>query len=108
MIGVLALVLMLLAGNLWADSVLEVEANSAELGSAVSLGQVQVASIGVVKLEASRKDRQLTMRAIGPGGEVIGHLETTVGFAESQIYVQTPEGLAKIIVHWGRAEESAQ
>ena len=87
-----------------ADPVLEVGLDAAELGPSAELGEVQVDGVGKVRLEARRQDQQLTVRALDPDDKVIGRLTTTVGLSESKIYVNTPEGLQKITVLWGRTE----
>ena len=97
----LLMTLLLLAASVAADPVLEVAKKSVELGQVEQLGVVEVDGVGSVHLSARRNDMQVVIKASGPGQELLGRAETTIGLAETPVYIRTPDGLRKITVVWG-------
>ncbi len=99
---ILMLVSMLLVcGSVMAELVLNVAMHSKELEKTTELGEVSIEGVGKVKLTARRNNAQVVIQAAGPGQELLGRAETTIGLAETPVYVRTPGGLKKITVVWG-------
>ncbi|MBW1818286.1 MAG: hypothetical protein JRJ60_14150, partial [Deltaproteobacteria bacterium] len=90
---VLLIGLLLMMSSVMADPVLKVAMHSLELDEITELGEVDVDGVGRVKLTASRNNKQVVIKAAGPGQELLGRAETTVGLAETPVYVRTPDGL---------------
>jgi hypothetical protein len=88
-----------------AEPVLNFAKYSADLGSVTVLGKVDVDGLGEVQLTAKRNNSQVVIQAEGPGKEILGRAETTVGLAETPVYIRTPTGLSKLTVYWGVADK---
>lgn len=93
--------LLIVWGSAMADPVLNVAMHSKELDKITELGQVNIEGLGKVQLTASRNNAQVVVKATGPGQDVLGRAETTIGLTETPVYVRTPGGLRKITVIWG-------
>ena len=104
-IAVVLLGLLSAWGSVLAEPVLNVAKHSADLGSVTVLGNVDVEGLGKVHLTAKRNNSQLVIQAEGPGKEIVGRAETTVGLADTPVYIRTPDGLSKLTVHWGVTEK---
>jgi len=93
--------LLMVWGSALAEPVLKVAMQSMQLEKATELGVVEVEGVGRVQLTAQRNNGQVVIRAAGPGQELLGRAEATIGLAETPVYVRTPGGLRKITVVWG-------
>ncbi|GEM_PF-6567308 len=100
--SVLLISLLLMMGSAIAEPVLKVAMQSIELDKVTELGEIKIEGVGKVQLTASRNEAQVVIRAVGQGQELLGRAETTVGLAETPVYVRTPDGLRKITIVWGR------
>ncbi len=93
--------LLLVWGSVMAEPVLNVAMHSKELEKTTELGVVSIEGVGKVKLTARRNNAQVVVQAAGPGQELLGRAETTIGLTETPVYVRTPTGLSKITIVWG-------
>ena len=98
---VLFLGLLLMISSVMAEPVLKVAMHSIDLEQVTELGEIEIEGVGRVQLTAHRSNKQVVVKASGPGRELLGRAETTVGLAETPVYVRTPDGLRKITVVWG-------
>ncbi len=98
---VLFICLILMMNSVMAEPMLKVAMHSIELEEITELGEIEVEGVGKVKLTARRTNAQIVVKASGPGQNLLGRAETTIGLAETPIYVRTPDGLMKITVVWG-------
>ena len=87
--------------SVMAEPVLKVAMHSIDLDEVTELGEVDVEGVGKVRLTASRNNKQVVVKVAGPGKELLGRAETTVGLAETPVYVRTADGLRKITIVWG-------
>ena len=93
--------LLLMMNSAMAEPVLKVTMQSIDLQKVTELGEIEIEGVGRVQLTAHRSNKQVVVKVSGPGRELLGRAETTVGLAETPVYVRTPHGLRKIIVVWG-------
>ena len=93
--------LLLISGSVMAEPVLNVVMHSKELEKTTELGEVNIEGVGKVQLTARRNNMQVVVQAKGPGQELLGRAETTIGLAETPVYVRTTTGLRKVTVVWG-------
>ena len=93
--------LLIVWGSVMAEPVLKVSMDSIDLEKVTELGEIEIEGVGRVQLTAHRSNKQVVVKASDPGRELIGRAETTVGLAETPVYVRTPDGLRKITVVWG-------
>ena len=99
---IMILISMLLVwGSVMAEPVLNVSMHSKELENTTELGEVSIEGVGKVQLTARRNNTQVVVQAKGPGQELLGRAETTIGLAETPVYVRTTTGLRKVTVVWG-------
>ena len=100
--------LLMVWGSALAGPVLRVPMQSIDLEKVTVLGEIDIEGVGRVQLTASRTNTQVLIRAAGPGQELLGRAEATVGLAETPVYIRTPDGLRKITVVWGVGNEAGQ
>jgi len=100
--------LLTVCGSAMAEPVLKVAMQSIELEQFTELGEIEIEGVGKVQLTARRNDMQVEVKAAGPGKELLGRAETTVGLSETPVYIRTPDGLRKITVVWGAENETGQ
>jgi hypothetical protein len=81
-----------IAGDLLVDVVVPIDAASAVAG------QTEITGIGEVTFVAEARGNRLVIRALNPQRIVIGRAEVTRGLQEAPLYVNTPDGLQKIIL----------
>ena len=98
--------LLLMMSSVMADPVLNVAMQSIDLEKVTELGEIEIEGVGRVQLTAHRSNKQVVVKASGPGRELIGRAETTVGLVETPVYVRTPDGLRKITVVWGANKDN--
>lgn len=104
-IAVVLLGLLSAWGSVLAEPVLNVAKHSVDLDSVTVLGKVDVEGLGKVQLTAKRNKSQLVIQAESPGKDIVGRAETTVGLAETPVYIRTPDGLSKLTVYWGVSDK---
>lgn len=93
--------LLIVWGSVMAEPVLKVSMDSIDLEKVTELGEIEIEGVGRVQLTARRTNKQVVVKVAGPGQELLGRAETTVGLAETPVYVRTTGGLRKITVVWG-------
>lgn len=59
-----------------------------------------VSGVGEVNVAVRRDGVALVLKAIGPKGRVLGEAHSFIGLHESEVYVQTPSGLERIVIRW--------
>jgi hypothetical protein len=67
---------------------------------AAQIGKLAVAGAGRVIFFATREQNRLVLKAVGADGSQIGRAESLVGIGDTPIYIRSPKGLYKILVHW--------
>ena len=65
-----------------------------------TVAQVQVEKLGEVHLSAERIGTRLKVQAASASGAVVGRADTVVGLSETPLFVQTPDGMVRIVIHW--------
>lgn len=68
--------------------------------AAAVIGKLKVAGTGRVTFFASRQQSRLMLKAVGAGRAPLGSAESTVGLGDTPIYIKTPKGLFKVLIHW--------
>ena len=92
---------LLASGKVMAEPTLYVAGHSTDLADVTRLGDVEVEGVGRVELTARRNQAQVVVQALGPDRAMLGRAETTVGLAETPVFITTPGGLKKITIYWG-------
>lgn len=64
-----------------------------------AIGNLAVAGTGQVTVLANRVQGRLFIRAVA-AGTAIGRAESLIGLGDTPLYVQSPQGLYKIVIHW--------
>jgi len=64
------------------------------------IGKLTVAGAGEVTFLANRTQGRLVINAKGADGAQIGRAESVVGLGDTPIYIQSAQGLYKIVIHW--------
>jgi hypothetical protein len=59
-----------------------------------------VAGAGKVTFFANLTQGRLVIKAVRADGSQIGRAESIVGLGDTPIYIQSLQGLRKILVHW--------
>jgi hypothetical protein len=67
---------------------------------ASAIGELSVQGAGKVTFFAHRMQSRLVLKAVGADGSQIGRAESLFGLGDTPIYIRTPKGLYKILVHW--------
>ena len=99
-----SIMIFLFAMNCYADTDFHVSLLSEQIKNPSKLGKTKIEGVGDVNLIARKNGSQVVIHAQGPDGKVIGKAETFIGLKETPIFVMTPQGLKKIIIHWSSKE----
>lgn len=97
------LILIMLQGNGFsAESKAELVLKAERIQSLqlVDLGQIQVPPLGLIRFSGKKDGNQIIVKALGSDGSVVGRAETVSGLNETPIYINSPQGLKKIILKW--------
>lgn len=71
-----------------------------------SLGTLQFDVLGEVEFFATRRGKQVLVRAYGADGRLLGRAETLIGLRKTPVYVSTADGLKQLVIMWESDQKS--
>ena len=64
------------------------------------IGAVNVDGLGMVKFDARREGSRVFITARSSAGQVVGKGESTVDMSTPKVFVETPQLLMPVTIHW--------
>jgi hypothetical protein len=68
--------------------------------AASAIGKLLVPGVGEITILPNRSQGRLLLKAMGTDGVQLGRAESVAGLGDTVIYVRSPKGLMKLVIHW--------
>ena|SRR5258707_15445098 len=68
--------------------------------AALVIGKLAIAGLGDVTFLASRAQTRVFIRAVTAAGSPIGSAESVIALSDTPIFIRSPRGLYKVVIHW--------